>query len=180
LILAAINPDNTPHGSNWTFAFPMVLFIVIAAVLVWLFTRPHRRVPPRRLSVPAAAHVPGAGVARSASVAGGLSVAPGGGTTESHLEPPGAHLTAAGHVDPVELEEPAPDAPVTDAPVTDAPVTDAPVTDAPVTDAPVTDEPAAGGHGLWQHRTEGAPGTDESRPPAEPDEAGTSAPEDDE
>ena len=47
LILAAISPDNTPHGYNWTFAFPMLLFIVIALILYALFSRPHRRVPGR-------------------------------------------------------------------------------------------------------------------------------------
>ena len=45
LILAAVSPDNTPHGYNLTFAFPMVLFIVIAGVLYLLFRRPHRRIP---------------------------------------------------------------------------------------------------------------------------------------
>lgn len=51
LMLAAVNPDNTPHGYNWTFAFPMLLFIVIAAVLYMLFSRPHRRVPGRPITV---------------------------------------------------------------------------------------------------------------------------------
>src|SRR5580704_8285045 len=96
LILAAVTPDNTPHGYNWTFAFPMLLFIVIGVLLYFRLTRPHRRVPPRVLSTPAATGVPDADVARSAAVAGGLTVAPGGGTTESHLEPGGAHLTAGG------------------------------------------------------------------------------------
>jgi hypothetical protein len=45
VVLAAVNPDNTPHGYNWTFAFPMLLFIVIALILYALFSRPHRRVP---------------------------------------------------------------------------------------------------------------------------------------
>ena len=51
LILAAINPDNTPHGYNWTFAFPMILFAVIALVLYALFSRPHQRVPGRPIIV---------------------------------------------------------------------------------------------------------------------------------
>ena len=70
LILAAVTPDNTPHGYNWTFAYPMLLFIVIAAVLYYLFGRPHRRVPPRPISA-------------------------GGATTESHFEPGGAHLATS-------------------------------------------------------------------------------------
>ena len=97
LILAAINPDNTPHGYNWTFAFPMLLFIVIGAILYALFSRPHRRVPGRPIRVGGAStRAPAAGAARSAAVAGGLSVAPGGGTTESHLEPAGAAGTSSG------------------------------------------------------------------------------------
>ena len=47
VVLAAVNPDNTPHGYNWTFAFPMLLFIVIALILYALYSRPHRRVPGR-------------------------------------------------------------------------------------------------------------------------------------
>jgi hypothetical protein len=47
VVLAAVNPDNTPHGYNWTFAFPMLLFIVIALILYALYSRPHRRVPSR-------------------------------------------------------------------------------------------------------------------------------------
>jgi hypothetical protein len=104
LILAAVSPDNTPHGYNWTFAFPMLLLIVVGAALYYLFSRPHRRVPGRRVTLPASTDVPTAGAARSAAIAGGLSTAPGGGTTESHLEGPGAHLTAAGHAEPAEIE----------------------------------------------------------------------------
>lgn len=47
VVLAAVNPDNTPHGYNWTFAFPMLLFIVVALILYALYSRPHRRVPGR-------------------------------------------------------------------------------------------------------------------------------------
>jgi hypothetical protein len=103
LILAApINPDNTPHGYNWTFAFPMLLFIAIATVLYLLFSRPHRRVPNRAISLPARSGVLDSETARSASVAGGLSVAAGGGTIESHLEPHGAHAVATGVTEPAD------------------------------------------------------------------------------
>jgi len=96
LILAVVNPDNTPHGYNWTFAFPMLLFIIIGTILYLLFSRPHRRVPARGISLPARSRsVPAGGTARSASVAGGLSVAPGG-SAESRLEPGGAHQAATG------------------------------------------------------------------------------------
>lgn len=62
LMLAAVTPDNTPHGYNWTFAFPMLLFIAIALVLYLLLSRPHRRVPGRPISV-----IGGAGAQVSAS-----------------------------------------------------------------------------------------------------------------
>ena len=52
LILAAVTPDNTPHGYNWTFAFPMLLFIIIGTILYLLFSRPHRRIPARSLTLP--------------------------------------------------------------------------------------------------------------------------------
>jgi len=77
LILAAVNPDNTPHGYNWTFAYPMLLFIVIAAVLYYLFGRPHRRVPPRPISAsaPAGRETPAGDMAARATAAG--ATAPG-------------------------------------------------------------------------------------------------------
>ncbi len=37
-----ISPDNTPHGYNLTFAFPMLMFIIIAAVLYLRFRSSHR------------------------------------------------------------------------------------------------------------------------------------------
>jgi hypothetical protein len=73
LIVAVINPDNTPHGYNWTYAFPMLLFIVIALVLWALFGRPHQRVPARPLA-------PGLSSRTAASTGGAVS---------------GAHLTAS-------------------------------------------------------------------------------------
>jgi hypothetical protein len=75
LILSAVNPDNTPHGYNWTFVFPMLLFIVIALILWALFGRPHQRVPARRL-------------------AAGLSMARGGASGSPH-EPAAAQATAS-------------------------------------------------------------------------------------
>ena len=79
LILSAVNPDNTPHGYNWTFAFPMLLFIVIALILWALFGRPHQRVPARRLAAGLGSRGPDSGTAMATSVGGGAS---------------GAHLTA--------------------------------------------------------------------------------------
>ena len=42
MLLAAVQPDNTPHGYNLTFAFPELMFIVIAGALYLRFRRPHR------------------------------------------------------------------------------------------------------------------------------------------
>jgi hypothetical protein len=73
LILAAVTPSDTPHGYNWTFGFPMLLFIVIGGVLYFLFGRPHRRVPPRPISAAAGTHLPDPATTREAWVVGGLS-----------------------------------------------------------------------------------------------------------
>jgi hypothetical protein len=95
-VLAAVTPDNTPHGYNLTFAVPIALFAVVAVALYLLFSRPHRRIPARRGALPARGlAAPGADAARAAAVAGGLAVAAGGGAAESHLEPAG-HIYAAG------------------------------------------------------------------------------------
>ena len=42
LLLAAVTPDNTPHGYNLTFAFPELMFIIIAGALYLRFRAPHR------------------------------------------------------------------------------------------------------------------------------------------
>jgi hypothetical protein len=119
LILAAVTPDNTPHGYNLTFAFPMLLFAISAVVLYLLFSRPHRRIPaqPVRFSGRPA-------VARGAN--GAASAAAGTGTVAGAT----ATATAAD----------APDAPAPEAPVADAPVADAPVADAPVADTEASSE----------------------------------------
>jgi type IV secretory pathway VirB6-like protein len=90
LILANITPDNTPHGYNWTFAFPMLLFIVIAAILYVLFTRPHRRVPARRLAVGALRSArPDATLTRAAASGSAGTSAAAGGTTATTTAVPG-------------------------------------------------------------------------------------------
>jgi hypothetical protein len=98
LILAGVNPDNTPSGYYWTFLFPMLLFIVIAVILYMLFSRPHRRVPGRPITS-AVGGVPSAEIAQAAAAVGGVSVAPGGDTDASVHEPEGALLVAE-HDDP--------------------------------------------------------------------------------
>jgi hypothetical protein len=92
-VLASV-PMNVEGGAYLTFAFPIILFAVIATVLwVLLFSRPHPRVPPRRI---AAAHAgpPAPGAARAAATASGLPTAAGGGSAESAAEPAGAHQDA--------------------------------------------------------------------------------------
>jgi hypothetical protein len=118
LILAAVSPDNTPAGYNWTFAFPGLLFIVIALALYALFSRPHRRVPGRPISATATgSRAPDAKAARAAAVAGGLSVAAGGGTSESASEPAGAQTATSKPT----ASEPAADKPAPSQPVISEP-----------------------------------------------------------
>ena len=91
-ILALSTSDNAPDGAILTFAFPIILFAVIAVVLYLLFSRPHRRVPAERIALAAAAaggH-PEPDAAHAAAVAHGLPTASGGGSTESATEPAGA------------------------------------------------------------------------------------------
>jgi hypothetical protein len=91
----AMGSDWNAGGSIMTFFAPVGLFVVIAAILVLLLSRPHRRVPARRVLAPAhGAAAPGPDAARAAAVAGGLPTAAGGGGTESGLEPAGAPAAA--------------------------------------------------------------------------------------
>jgi hypothetical protein len=101
-ILAQATSDNAPGGAVLTFAFPIILFAVIAAVLYYLlFARPHPRVPAKRIALAAAS--PGApppGAAHASAVAAGLPTASGGGSAESATEPAGAKRdTLAGAAD---------------------------------------------------------------------------------
>jgi hypothetical protein len=89
-ILAQV-PSNTEGGSYLTFAFPIILFAVIASILyVLLFARPHPRVPPRRITATAHAGAPGPAAAHAAAVAAGMPTAAGAGSAESAAEPAGA------------------------------------------------------------------------------------------
>jgi hypothetical protein len=80
LILASV-PSNTEAGSYMTFGGPVGLFVVVTVILYLLFSRPHQRVPPRRMLAPSRAG--GAGPAGNVS-----------GTTASS-EAPSAEATAA-------------------------------------------------------------------------------------
>jgi len=40
-LLAVVRPGNTPHGYNLTFAFPMLMFIIIAGALYFRFRGAH-------------------------------------------------------------------------------------------------------------------------------------------
>jgi hypothetical protein len=90
--LAQSTSDNAPGGAVLTFAFPIILFAIIAAVLYYvLFARPHPRVPSRRIVLASStAGAPEGGAAHSAAVAAGLPTASGGGAAESASEPAGA------------------------------------------------------------------------------------------
>jgi hypothetical protein len=61
-LLAQSTSDNSPAGQNFTLWFPAGLFIIVAAILYLLYSRPHQRVPPRR---PMHAHASSVGVAAS-------------------------------------------------------------------------------------------------------------------
>jgi hypothetical protein len=96
LILAQATSDNVPGGAILTFAFPIILFAVIATVLYFLlFARPHPRVPAEHVSLATAASwAPGPGATHAAAVAAGMPTASGGGSAESAAEPHGAKRDA--------------------------------------------------------------------------------------
>jgi hypothetical protein len=95
LILAQATSDNVPGGAILTFAFPIILFAVIATALYFLlFARPHPRVPAERVSLAAATGAPGPAASHAAAVAAGLPTASGGGSAESAAEPHGAKRDA--------------------------------------------------------------------------------------
>jgi hypothetical protein len=96
LILAQATSDNVPGGAVLTFAFPIILFAIIATVLYFLlFARPHPRVPAERVSLAAATSPgPGPAAAHASAVAAGLPTASGGGSAESAAEPHGAKRDA--------------------------------------------------------------------------------------
>jgi hypothetical protein len=105
IIAAAVTPDNTPGGSILTFAGPVGLFAVVAVILYFLFSRPHRRIPARGL-LPGGTAAPHPDAARAASIAGGLALAAGAGAAESHLEPAGPVYSGEAGVAPEQAPEP--------------------------------------------------------------------------
>ena len=99
-VLASV-PVNSEAGSYLTFAFPILLFCVIAAFLyVRLFGRPHPRVPARRVAAVAHTGPPSPEAAHAAAVAGGLPLAEGGGSAESGAEAAGAVSAALAQAEP--------------------------------------------------------------------------------
>jgi hypothetical protein len=97
LILAAVTPDNTPHGYNITFGAPMLTFIIIGGVLYFLFSRPHRRVPPRPLRLSAGRPAASAASATAAASAASATAAASGTETADApaAEAPAAEAPAA-------------------------------------------------------------------------------------
>jgi hypothetical protein len=61
-LLAVVHPGNTPHGYNLTFAFPMLMFIIIAGALFLRFRGAH--------NVPGHAAMRSGGVAEATAMTG--------------------------------------------------------------------------------------------------------------
>jgi hypothetical protein len=94
-VLAIATSDNAPGGAILTFAFPIILFAVIATVLYLLLFRPHHRVPAGHVAVAPASGTVDHATAHAAAVATGMPTAAGGGLAESAAEPAGAKRDAA-------------------------------------------------------------------------------------
>ena len=74
-LLAAVHPDNTPHGYNLTFAFPMLMFIIVAGALYLRFRAAHN-VPGHVAH--SSSRWAGAGAAGAAGTVGAGSAKPAG------------------------------------------------------------------------------------------------------
>jgi len=95
LLASAISPDNTPHGYNLTFAFPMLMFIIIATLLYLRFRSPHRVPGPAAL---ASARQDVAGPAHNGTTDGSTLVGAAGGAAEpdgAGYEGPGSDGTGS-------------------------------------------------------------------------------------
>ena len=95
LILASV-PVNSEAGSYLTFWFPVALFSIVAAILWLLYSRPHRRIPPRRALAPsqAAASAPAQpGQVTPAAPGPGGAGNVSGTTASSEAPPAGATAT---------------------------------------------------------------------------------------
>jgi hypothetical protein len=86
LILASV-PVNSEAGSYLTFGGPVGLFVVVATILYLLFSRPHRRVPPRRSLAPSRAG--GSGLAGNVSGATAAGAPSAGATGADENATPG-------------------------------------------------------------------------------------------
>jgi hypothetical protein len=88
-LLAAVHPDNTPHGYNLTFAFPMLMFIIVAGALYLRFRAAH--------------HVPGHVALSSSRWAGGGAAGAAGtvgaGPADAAAEPGSAQPASEGTED---------------------------------------------------------------------------------
>jgi hypothetical protein len=85
---------NAQGGSYLSFAFPLGLFCVVAAVLyLVLFGRPHQRVPARRAGRGQAV-MPDAGTARAAAAHGATAADVSDGSSSEQRAEPGAESAA--------------------------------------------------------------------------------------
>lgn len=64
-LLAVVRPGNTPHGYNLTFAFPMLMFIIIAGALFLRFRGAHKVPGHAAITASGWAGVDGAGTVNS-------------------------------------------------------------------------------------------------------------------
>ncbi len=92
-LLAVVRPGNTPHGYNLTFAFPMLMFIIIAGALFLRFRGAHKVPGHGAITASGWAGVDGAGTVNSGAAPVDASVRPEAGAT------PGDAATATATAD---------------------------------------------------------------------------------
>ena len=80
-LLAVVRPGNTPHGYNLTFAFPMLMFIIVAGALFLRFRGAHKVPGHAAITSSGWAGVDGAGTVNSGAAPADASAGPETGAT---------------------------------------------------------------------------------------------------
>ena len=92
-LLAVVRPGNTPHGYNLTFAFPMLMFIIVAGALFLRFRGAHKVPGHAAITTSGWAGADGAGTVNSGAAPADASAGPETGAT------PGDATTATATAD---------------------------------------------------------------------------------
>ena len=92
-LLAAVHPDNTPHGYNLTFAFPMLMFIIVAGALYLRFRASHR--VPGHIALSSSRWAGGGAAGAAGTVGAGSTQSPAAAVAAESADPAGTAVATA-------------------------------------------------------------------------------------